>query len=103
MLEGSTQGEFFVGDKRYDLHVADLPCTVETHKTLDNQHYFKNGNVGQVLLVTEPDTDIDSLVDYDGFVTAGITPASNNIRTERWQNLLPTPVCLFLAIFNKKD
>lgn len=33
--------------------LCDLPCVVESHKTLDNRSYYKSGDIGQVPLDIE--------------------------------------------------
>ena len=40
--------KFRVGRKKYDAYVVDLPCTVESHKTLDKTTYYKSADIGQV-------------------------------------------------------
>ncbi len=52
--EGSLEGEMAVGGEKYGVRVADLPCILESHKTADNQHYYKNGNIGQVRSMRTP-------------------------------------------------
>lgn len=37
--------------KTYPARLVDLPCVVETQKTLDRSTFFKSGDVGQMLVV----------------------------------------------------
>lgn len=37
--------------KTYPARLVDLPCVVETQKTLDRRTFFKSGDVGQMLIV----------------------------------------------------
>lgn len=37
-----------MGQDRYPIHVAKLPCVVDIHKTEDKEHYYKTGDIGQV-------------------------------------------------------
>lgn len=41
-------GKFVVEGQEYKLTLLDLPCVVETHKTLDMRSYYKSGDIGQV-------------------------------------------------------
>lgn len=37
--------------KKYPARLVDMPCVLETQKTLDKRTFFKSGDVGQMLIV----------------------------------------------------
>lgn len=47
------EGRLHVEEKgkreEYKVFLADLPCVVETHKTLNCKDFYKSGDIGQVL------------------------------------------------------
>ena len=44
---------FRIDGKSYPAKLVDLPCNVETLKTLDSTVYYKSADVGQMLVVYE--------------------------------------------------
>jgi TATA-binding protein-associated factor Taf7 len=52
LLIDQRNAKFRVGRKKYDAYVVDLPCIVESHKTLDKTTYYKSADIGQVPLQT---------------------------------------------------
>jgi TATA-binding protein-associated factor Taf7 len=44
---------FTLDGKEFPARLVNLPCNLETMKTLDNTSYFKSGDVGQMLVVYE--------------------------------------------------
>eukprot|EP01125_Pyxidicula_operculata_P015517 TRINITY_DN5272_c0_g1_i3.p1 TRINITY_DN5272_c0_g1~~TRINITY_DN5272_c0_g1_i3.p1 ORF type:complete len:303 (+),score=58.42 TRINITY_DN5272_c0_g1_i3:18-926(+) len=69
--------------------LADLPCVVETHKTLDTRNYYKSGDIGQILLVEEPTTS--STYDDQYRAMNGLTPATHNIRKRKYRQRAEFP------------
>ncbi|CAN0327803.1 unnamed protein product, partial [Laminaria digitata] len=49
--KGSRRFTFTMDGKTYPARLVDLPCIVETQKTLDRSTFFKSGDVGQMLVV----------------------------------------------------
>lgn len=47
-LSDSRRGVFHVGDTLYSAKLVDLPCIVESQKTLDNKNVFKVADICQV-------------------------------------------------------
>lgn len=37
--------------KKYPARLVDMPCVLETQKTLDKSTFFKSGDIGQMLIV----------------------------------------------------
>ncbi|CAN0495051.1 unnamed protein product, partial [Hapterophycus canaliculatus] len=42
---------FTMDGKKYPARLVDMPCVLETQKTLDKKTFFKSGDVGQMLIV----------------------------------------------------
>ena len=41
-------GKFFVGDDAFNMTLVDLPCNLESFKTLDQQSFCKSADLHQV-------------------------------------------------------
>ncbi|CAN0205634.1 unnamed protein product, partial [Discosporangium mesarthrocarpum] len=68
----------------YPARLVDLPCILETHKTLDRATYFKSGDVGQMLIVYEDERayqrdEASCAVNPQGYYPDGMTPPTKNI------------------------
>lgn len=49
MVAGSERkGEMLYEGKKYPLTLVDLPCVIESHKTLDRRTFYKSADVHQV-------------------------------------------------------
>ncbi|CAM9661489.1 unnamed protein product, partial [Phaeothamnion confervicola] len=80
--------------KSYPARLLNLPCPVETHKTLDTATYFKSGDVGQMLIVYETKADFDraapiSHVTEKDYFPHGLTPPMLDIVTRRFVKAWP--------------
>mmetsp|Transcript_18471 Transcript_18471/g.23518 ORF Transcript_18471/g.23518 Transcript_18471/m.23518 type:complete len:524 (+) Transcript_18471:29-1600(+) len=51
VAENSRDFIFIIGEDQYYATLIDLPCIVETQKTMDQVSYYKTGDIGQMLLV----------------------------------------------------
>lgn len=59
---------------------------IETHKTLDDKTFYKSGDVGQIILVTDPDDeDEEEEVGSDQETKNGLTPPTFNIRKRKFR------------------
>jgi TATA-binding protein-associated factor Taf7 len=45
------RGRFRINNEMYPCELVDLPCVVESYKTMDCQTYYKSGDVSQMILV----------------------------------------------------
>jgi transcription initiation factor TFIID subunit 7 len=45
------QFSFKLGDKESTASLLDLPCVIESHKSLDSMNLFKSNNISQMLYV----------------------------------------------------
>jgi len=48
-IPDSRRGIFHIGDSTYSSRLVDLPCVIESQKTLDNKQMFKVADICQVL------------------------------------------------------
>lgn len=58
----SRRATFKVGTTTFPAKLVDLPCLIESHKTLDTKHMFKIADISQMLLVepNDPTTEDSS-------------------------------------------
>jgi transcription initiation factor TFIID subunit 7 len=73
--------------------LVDLPCIIESQKTLDNQHLFKVADISQMLLVEKAVKDEstitkDPLIIDDYIWPHGITPPLRHVRKRRFRKRL---------------
>eukprot|EP01111_Echinosteliopsis_oligospora_P018336 TRINITY_DN8341_c0_g1_i1.p1 TRINITY_DN8341_c0_g1~~TRINITY_DN8341_c0_g1_i1.p1 ORF type:complete len:205 (-),score=47.51 TRINITY_DN8341_c0_g1_i1:97-711(-) len=80
---GGRQGKFKVGKKKYDAQLLDLPCILESQKTLDKVQYYKSADIGQMLLVQDLKTAIPPPPDFKSL--SGISPPVQEVRRRRWR------------------
>lgn len=53
-FKDSRRAVFYIAGQPYAAKIVDLPCIVESHKTLDNKQIFKIADISQMLLVERP-------------------------------------------------
>eukprot|EP01083_Nonionella_stella_P032683 89431_1 len=70
----------------YKTKLMDLPCIIESQKTYNKNLYFKTGDISQMLVVENTDTEQHGHGQY--ILDSGITPPSSDIR-ERWSHARP--------------
>jgi transcription initiation factor TFIID subunit 7 len=51
VLPDSRRAVFHIGNSTYSSKLVDLPCIVESQKTLDNKQMFKVADICQVTLM----------------------------------------------------
>ena len=80
---------FCVGDAKYPATFVSLPCIVETHKTLDDSLMYKSGEIGQMLIVHDPDGPPPPPPQSVSEVyPSGLTPPTTNIVSRRFANAM---------------
>eukprot|EP01084_Bolivina_argentea_P115168 204859_1 len=62
----------------YKTKLMDLPCIIESQKTYNKNLYFKTGDISQMLVVENTDTEQHGHGQY--ILDSGITPPSSDIR-----------------------
>lgn len=76
--------------------IIDLPCIIESHKTLDKKNFYKTADICQMMICSEDPEELTKNDDkkvIDGkdrrFIYAhGITPPLKNVRKKRFRKTL---------------
>ena len=84
---------FHIGQQLYAAKLVDLPCIVESHKTLDNKQMFKIADISQMLLIERPIADEAEATaqsshkssNDDYIYPHGITPPMTWVRKRRFR------------------
>lgn len=84
--------------KKQQLHakLVDLPCIVESYKSIDGAHLFKTADISQMLICQknefkneeEEDHDSSKLKNKKYAYPHGITPPLKNVRKQRFRKVL---------------
>ena len=88
---GGSAGKPNPGDKTWNAKLVDLPCIVESHKTLDNKRLYKTADICQMLLVESQTGNNQSATEGDKFdiedyiYPHGITPPLKHVRKRRFR------------------
>ncbi|KAH7889394.1 TAFII55 protein conserved region-domain-containing protein [Phlebopus sp. FC_14] len=90
-FKDSRRGVFHIGNSLYSFKLVDLPCIVESQKTLDNKQMFKVADICQMLVVENRLQNEDAVtanrnVNVDEFIWPhGITPPLHHVRKRRFR------------------
>ncbi|TFK76340.1 hypothetical protein BDN72DRAFT_755805 [Pluteus cervinus] len=90
-FKDSRRGVFHIGNSTYSAKLVDLPCIIESQKTLDNKQMFKVADICQMLVVDDKLENNEELPTQRNFnVTEfiyphGITPPLNWVRKRRFR------------------
>lgn len=57
MFFGSFRFAFTMDGKKYPARLVDMPCVLESQKTLDKNTFFKSGDIGQMLIVYKVESE----------------------------------------------
>lgn len=71
--------------------LVDLPCIIESYKTLDKSNYYKSGDIGQMFLFPEEGENLDNAME-NFKLNSGITPPTRNIRKRKFRRFPETRV-----------
>ncbi|KAG8884440.1 hypothetical protein FRB97_004214 [Tulasnella sp. 331] len=92
--DGRRGGVFHIGNATYTTKLVDLPCIIESHKTLDNKQLFKVADICQALVLGDRREDDDptptiktqpALSKEDVLWPHGITPPLKWVRKRRFR------------------
>ncbi|KAG9012114.1 hypothetical protein FRB94_011809 [Tulasnella sp. JGI-2019a] len=92
--DGRRGGVFHIGNSTYTTKLVDLPCIIESHKTLDNKQLFKVADICQALVLGERRDDDDpapsnkpqpAFSKEDVLWPHGITPPLKWVRKRRFR------------------
>lgn len=74
--------------------LAQLPCVLETHKTYDDNFFYKSGEIGQMFIVCEKEDEKEAAKTITE-ISNGITPPNTNVvkrKYEKTKHYTPFPV-----------
>ncbi|KAJ7724459.1 TAFII55 protein conserved region-domain-containing protein [Mycena maculata] len=89
-FKDSRRALFHIGNSTYSSKLVDLPCIIESQKTLDNKQMFKVADICQMLVV-ENRIDHDEPLGHKNFNIEefiwphGITPPLHHVRKRRFR------------------
>ncbi|KAG6833693.1 hypothetical protein H0H87_002890 [Tephrocybe sp. NHM501043] len=90
-FKDSRRAVFHIGNSTYSAKLVDLPCIIESQKTLDNKQMFKVADICQMLVVdkkleTEETLANQKNFNIDEFIWPhGITPPLHHVRKRRFR------------------
>ncbi|TFK83504.1 hypothetical protein K466DRAFT_665789 [Polyporus arcularius HHB13444] len=90
-FKDSRRAVFHIGNNTYSSKLVDLPCIIESQKTLDNKQMFKVADICQMLLVEDKIPNEEALSSRGGFnidefiYPHGITPPLKHVRKRRFR------------------
>ncbi|KAL5507036.1 hypothetical protein ACEPAH_6492 [Sanghuangporus vaninii] len=91
-FKDSRRAVFHIGNSLYSAKLVDLPCLIESQKTLDNRQMFKVADICQMLVVEDKIESEDVVANQRGFnldefiYPHGITPPLHHVRKRRFRN-----------------
>ncbi|OQR97038.1 hypothetical protein THRCLA_07104, partial [Thraustotheca clavata] len=70
--------KFHIDGQEYPVTLNQLPCIMETHKTYDDNLFYKSGEIGQIFMVHE---NFEKKKGYEDVteLPSGLTPPTTNI------------------------
>lgn len=90
-FKDSRRAVFHVGNSLYSAKLVDLPCIVESQKTVDNKQMFKVADICQMLVVdnkisSEDQVKKEKSFNIDEFIWPhGVTPPLRHVRKRRFR------------------
>lgn len=75
-----------IGKESFQTHLVDLPCVIESLKTIDNKQFYKIADVSQMLLVQDSGSDAaHRAAGKDGNWPHGLSQVLHNVRARRFR------------------
>ncbi|RLN48194.1 hypothetical protein BBJ29_000289 [Phytophthora kernoviae] len=68
---------------------AQLPCILETHKTYDDNFFYKSGEIGQIFVVTDKEEERKQL-EIQEEIPNGLTPPNTNVVKRKYEKTKKT-------------
>ncbi|CEG45951.1 hypothetical protein, variant 1 [Plasmopara halstedii] len=78
-----------VNGKNYPAKIVQLPTILETHKTYDDNFFYKSGEIGQIFVVTDREDERKILESQDE-VPNGLTPPNTNVVKRKYDKTKKT-------------
>lgn len=66
-----------------------MPCILETHKTYDDNYFYKSGEIGQIFVVTDKEEE-KKLLETQEELPNGITPPNTNVVKRKYEKTKKT-------------
>ncbi|KAM5582287.1 transcription initiation factor TFIID subunit 7 [Rosa sericea] len=79
--EDGRSGTFVIGNDRFPASLLDLPTVVESYKTYDDSVLIKTADIGQMIMVRDPNDPAPDTVEY----RHGLTPPMRDARKRRFR------------------
>lgn len=82
--------DFLLNEEVYPALLQNLPCVVESHKTIDMKIFLKAGDIGQILCVYRDENQRNQAIaeqrqlDENKFIPHGLTPPTVNIIKKKY-------------------
>ncbi|KAG3137892.1 hypothetical protein PI124_g6859 [Phytophthora idaei] len=91
MVAGADNKHFtlHVNGKKYPAKIAQLPTILETHKTYDDNFFYKSGEIGQIFVVTDKDEE-RKLLETQDEVPNGVAPPNTNVVKRKYEKTKKT-------------
>eukprot|EP00842_Homolaphlyctis_polyrhiza_P001240 jgi/Hompol1/2116/HPOL_002832-RA len=80
VFHDARKGTLTLNKTQYPAHLVDLPCIIESLKTIDNKQFYKIADIAQMIIV-DPVVKIPK----DGLWPDGISPPMWNVRKRRFR------------------
>lgn len=71
-------------NKTYSGYLADLPCLIESHKTLDNRQFIKIGDISKIFIFSETENQKER----EEASLSGLTPPMKYVKIRRFRKRL---------------
>ncbi|KIY73837.1 hypothetical protein CYLTODRAFT_433918 [Cylindrobasidium torrendii FP15055 ss-10] len=90
-FKDSRRAQFHIGNNTYNSKLVDLPCIVESQKTLDSKQMFKVADICQMLVVGDRVENDEPLTNQKNFNIEefiwphGVTPPMHHVRKRRFR------------------
>ncbi|KAJ7219488.1 TAFII55 protein conserved region-domain-containing protein, partial [Mycena pura] len=88
-FKDSRRAVFHIGNNTYSAKLVDLPCILESQKTLDNKQMFKVADICQMLVVEnriDHDEPLQKHFNIEDFIWPhGLTPPLHHVRRRRFR------------------
>ncbi|KAI5190173.1 transcription initiation factor TFIID subunit 7 [Nematocida sp. AWRm77] len=85
-MNSSKEGVLMYEGNTYPGCIVDLPCIIESHKTLDNRQFIKIADISKMLVFSEDAASVQKKADEASL--SGITPPMAYVRNRRFRKRL---------------
>ncbi|KAI5184937.1 transcription initiation factor TFIID subunit 7 [Nematocida homosporus] len=87
----SKEGILTYEGKTYTGYLVDLPCIVESHKTLDNKQFIKIADISKIFVFSDDSANAQKIAEEASL--SGLTPPMKYVRNRRFrQRLTKAPI-----------